>query len=497
MSNVTGKIIALGGGGGASEAEVEELRSAITILEPSASASDVGKYLKAKTVADGKVSEYEFDNPTIDPEDIAEAVDDWLDEHPEATTTVQDGSITGAKLATDLNGTNGAVISGIDLSWELGVINSSSGKDSSSTSRIRTVGYIDINDFVSMTVTNDKRIGIYAYNELHNYIGYTDWLAKNIGKTKAELRTTFSGIAFFRVCMMASSASDGQYCTMEAATANKDTSKWRESVTSKCDTKYRFDGKFLVIAYSHVQGGPPINTKEHFKYCAEQGYDGLKTDVRITSDNKIILCHDAGYTLDANGRISANYNASNSTAIHDLTYDQCVALEYADQYNGQYLHPCGIDDFMVICKRTGLVPFITIRDEYVSDVASAVASAITKYAMTRNCIINSFTHSSLLAVRALVPDAFLSLVFSPYNSSLRSQSLGYAMSYKDYALSLFYHDDTNTLATMLANSDVLNYINTCIESGVRIFGAQSTTDEELDTITGLGFDGSQHKGAMT
>ena len=33
MSNVTGKIIALGGGGGASEAEVEELRSAITELE--------------------------------------------------------------------------------------------------------------------------------------------------------------------------------------------------------------------------------------------------------------------------------------------------------------------------------------------------------------------------------------------------------------------------------------------------------------------------------
>lgn len=33
MSNVTGKIIALGGGGGASEAEVEELRSAITEIE--------------------------------------------------------------------------------------------------------------------------------------------------------------------------------------------------------------------------------------------------------------------------------------------------------------------------------------------------------------------------------------------------------------------------------------------------------------------------------
>lgn len=36
-----------------------------------------------------------------DPEAIAEAVAAWLDDHPEATTTVQDGSITGVKIADD------------------------------------------------------------------------------------------------------------------------------------------------------------------------------------------------------------------------------------------------------------------------------------------------------------------------------------------------------------------------------------------------------------
>ena len=36
----------------------------------------------------------------IDPEQIAAAVSAWLDEHPEATTTVADGSITMAKLAS-------------------------------------------------------------------------------------------------------------------------------------------------------------------------------------------------------------------------------------------------------------------------------------------------------------------------------------------------------------------------------------------------------------
>ena len=57
------------------------------------------------------------------PEAITQAVNDWLDDHPEATTTVEDGSITYAKLATALaaildgkidepsqDGTNGQVL---------------------------------------------------------------------------------------------------------------------------------------------------------------------------------------------------------------------------------------------------------------------------------------------------------------------------------------------------------------------------------------------------
>lgn len=33
---------------------------------------------------------------------ISEAVGDWLDAHPEATTTVEDGSVTKAKLASSM-----------------------------------------------------------------------------------------------------------------------------------------------------------------------------------------------------------------------------------------------------------------------------------------------------------------------------------------------------------------------------------------------------------
>ena len=40
--------------------------------------------------------------PGVSPAAIEQAVTDWLDAHPEATTTVEDGSITEEKLAQDV-----------------------------------------------------------------------------------------------------------------------------------------------------------------------------------------------------------------------------------------------------------------------------------------------------------------------------------------------------------------------------------------------------------
>ena len=45
---------------------------------------------------------YIYVTPKMDSAAVESAVSDWLDAHPEATTTVQDGSITEPKLASAL-----------------------------------------------------------------------------------------------------------------------------------------------------------------------------------------------------------------------------------------------------------------------------------------------------------------------------------------------------------------------------------------------------------
>lgn len=100
------KANACGGGNPVSLVGLDSVVDGMT----AATASDEGKALKAKTVSGGKVVEWEFgETVTPDPEVVEGAVSDWLDEHPEATTTVEDGSISYAKFDSQLKANQDAV----------------------------------------------------------------------------------------------------------------------------------------------------------------------------------------------------------------------------------------------------------------------------------------------------------------------------------------------------------------------------------------------------
>lgn len=162
-------------------------------------------------------------------------------------------------------------------------------------------------------------------------------------------------------------------------------------------------GAHLAIAYSSI-GRMAINTKEHFVDCCKNyGYNVLKCDVRPTSDGKLVLCHDAGFTLDANGRITT-YNAANSTSIHEMTAAQCIALEHADSKSygllGYYAKPCLIGDYLDACRAYGKVAFVTIRDEYMDEVVPKLLEELRAHNMLYHTIINSMTYASLVKWRA-------------------------------------------------------------------------------------------------
>lgn len=133
-------------------------------------------------------------NALMDPADpavITEAVEGWLDDHPEATTTVEDGSITKAKLDSNLAGAIDDVSelkTAIDnaesninnhfpysraFRWVLGSL-SSDGRALVSTTRIRTASYTTFKAGTHFKLLSDSvKYRIYFYttpNEADNVV---------------------------------------------------------------------------------------------------------------------------------------------------------------------------------------------------------------------------------------------------------------------------------------------------------------------------------------
>lgn len=111
---------------------------------------------------------------------IYTAVENWLDEHPEATTTVEDNSITSQKLSPSVRD---AVESVYDLKdivtietnrtdWEKGSVDTANGSNYSDNTRIRNKTKIGMsNGFYKFVCADGYSTLMYAWDLNGNYIG--------------------------------------------------------------------------------------------------------------------------------------------------------------------------------------------------------------------------------------------------------------------------------------------------------------------------------------
>lgn len=381
-----------------------------------------------------------------------------------------------------------------DYDWELGTINSTTGAIKDDSTRLRTNDYIPIEKLLSIEFST-KKVNFFFYSADKTYISSSGWEASPNVKTKDDMPTNAKYVK------MAYLAANGASEDVTVKIGVSSGGEWGEFLANYEQIKRTAERngravveKFNIVAYSKLND-TIINTKEHFIYCAKNGFDALKCDVRITADNKIVLCHDDGFTLDANGRITS-YSISNHTAIRNMTYAEIMALEHSSQYGGIYVHPTDLETFLIICKRFGKIPYITIRDEYIDIVAPIIVSLVKKYGFVENAIINSFTYDSLMTVRMLEPTIRLSEVFAPQNSTLFNNALSHARANKNYDLCLFYSSYSGVeygVDWFNGNTEVLEKLETMRNEGIKYYGAQSTLESDIDALIKLGFSGTQHK----
>ena len=247
---------------------------------------------------------------------------------------------------------------------------------------------------------------------------------------------------------------------------------------------------FDYIAYSAVNGiyDAPINTAEHYLKCSspEYAFTSIKGDLQLTADNRIVMCHDPGFTLNAEGRI-IHFNSANMIDIRSMTYSQCMALQYEKQYRGEYVGVCDFETYISICAGSGKNAFITIRDRNIPELVNEMMSIIYRYDMQSRCTINSHKLSSLQAVRACDPSIALSWIIYGV-PSLDQVDTAVQLGHCLLTLCAFPTSSYGGIDRLKAGEDCLAYAR---EQGLRLYTAVLNCTSFTDELLQLGISGAQ------
>lgn len=187
-------------------------------------------------------TKYEFDEASstwnavgLTPDEIKAEIDAWLDDHPEATTTVQDGAITYAKLdaslqqkADDVSSLKSAIFYGATLAsskWEIGGFVDATGDTNTSNTRLHTAGYIP-REFTFVTPSSGYDVIAYGWSN-GTYLGA--WQGSSFAKSGVAWKSNVDLNAVYAagatdVKIAARKQNNGTMSTSDGETYNFDAS---------------------------------------------------------------------------------------------------------------------------------------------------------------------------------------------------------------------------------------------------------------------------------
>ena len=379
----------------------------------------------------------------------------------------------------------------IKLDWFSGQVNTTTGLDQVYPSRIHT-SYAKI-DRILRAEVKDNTYSIRAdyYDTAYNYLGTTtDYVKSIIIKEDASMKPTAKYVRF-------SFRKDNVYDDMDISASENvriigATELVPDNEKIKCASlgvdAIRQYNTFATIAYSTI-GIKPINSEAHFLYCAQKDFTHLKCDVQITSDNKIVLCHDNGYTLDDDGNIDYTFDPNNYIDIENMAYNEVVNLKFRSD---TLTHPVGLDRYLSICRAYGKKPMITVRERSLDRIIPAVMEEVERFGMTGCTLINSFEISTLRAFRQKSPVIGLTQVL-PFDQQINSTKVsqlqqigaGVFLYFMDAVRGDRYAEKTSWI------KEQRPFIDQIVKNGAMVMVAQIRYKDDLWLACNDGFAGAQ------
>ena len=153
---------------------------------------------------------------------------------------------------------------------------------------------------------------------------------------------------------------------------------------------------FRIIAHRGASAYVPENTLAAFQLAHDMGVTEIETDVQLTTDGVVVLCHD---------RTLARYGHGDQV-VEELPWGTLAGLDMGSWFS-PYLH----HEKRLLTLRELLATFgdkftyhIELKGQAaIPQLAAATQRLIVEQGLQERCIITSFTYESLVAMRNIDP----------------------------------------------------------------------------------------------
>ncbi len=277
--------------------------------------------------------------------------------------------------------------------WEIGRISQSTGSDIAVTNGIRTVGYIELQEYGELNVIGSSLVVyLIEYDENKNILSHT------YGNDKV-LTPTNENCKYVRMY------------TYESGANLTDTSSHSENVTVYYDEasieylvanakemrekiennnirySYAFDNILLKsINHRGYNTVAPENTLPAYRLSKRNGFKFVECDIGLTSDKVPVLLHDD--TINRTARNADGSEITETININNITYEEALRYDFgiwkSEIYAGTKIPT--FEEFIILCRDLGLYPYIELKstNTYEQNDIDNIERIVAKYGLERS-----------------------------------------------------------------------------------------------------------------
>ena len=164
---------------------------------------------------------------------------------------------------------------------------------------------------------------------------------------------------------------------------------------------FDYDVNVKSVNHRGFSNVAPENTLPAYILSKKNGYSYVETDISFTSDGVPMLLHDATIDRTSNG----------SGTLSEMTYAQVRQYDFGSWKSAEYTGTVipTLSEFLVLCKRIGLKPYIELKDngEYTNAQIEQIVETVWNHGMRENSAYISFSSAYLQVVKGVDAEARL------------------------------------------------------------------------------------------